>query len=546
MGARYNTANVMVTCISICIAIVGLTVLSQVISLQAVDHGDCDISHWSENYVLTGAAGDALARVHRSFNSYWATGFAPNTAIISERLCSARFEGQSAHPPVSSLFWVWGQFVAHSLVHTSLDSTKPMYVGENRFSSSHTASVHGSDGYPQQVNDLAPYLDAYAVYGFEDSWFASQLWDHSTGTMLVSHSKDNAEVLLPMNHSSIPHPSYMGGDVRANENVLLASVHSLWLREHNYWVTRLEDERPQWTAEHRYKTARRLVSGEIQAITYHEWLPILLGGGSSSTTRTRRRRRDCYRPKAEAVIYNEVATAALRFGHSMVNEQFERRHPLTKEALPPTELLDAFHVSAENGVLWRHGADQYLAGALMQESQQLDQVVTETLRTRLFNMTTTDDLPPTILDLVALNLARGRDHGLPSYQVLAAQLLPAESRRDATGSYEQLVGNQSPALVEELNNIYGRYRSGGMDLWLGLMLEKRTSNSMLGRIGSELIRQQFDQLRISDPHYYEWDKECRPWLEEISRTKLSTVLERVSSITKPRRDAFRMPPTSTR
>lgn len=528
---------------SLCFTLLAIMLLAQLPSSdRGAEKGDATRCSVLSQWPLTGggSAGDVLARFHRSFNYYWSSGGggggqAPNTATVSDRLCAARFEGQRAHPPVSSLFWVWGQFIAHSLVHTSLDRSKPMNVGENRFSSSSTVSVPGRDGQAEQVNDLAPYLDAYAVYGFEDSWFSSQLWDPATGRMLVSYSRDNTEALLPINSST---GSYMGGDVRANENVLLASMHSLWLREHNYWVSRLEDERPQWSARRRYEVVRHIVTGEIQAITYREWLPVLLGDSYKAE-------RDCYNPKAKAVVYNEVATAVLRFGHSMVSEQFERRHPLTKQLLPATPLLEAFHISsstADRGILWRHGADQYLAGALMQEAQQLDQVVTETLRARLFNMT---NGPSAILDLVALNLARGRDHGLPSYQQMVAQLIPSESYHHTT--YEQMFGSDSPALLEQLYNLYGPYNSGGgLDLWLGIMLEKRTtssssSSSLLGRIGSELITQQFKQLRIADPHFYLWDKECRPWLGEIATVKLSDVLQRVSSITEPRYEAFRIP-----
>ena len=66
---------------------------------------------------------------------------------------------------------------------------------------------------------------------------------------------------------------FLGGDERANENVLLSSVHSLFLREHNRLVEQLEQQNPEWDGDTLYQEARRIVEAEMQAITYNEFLP---------------------------------------------------------------------------------------------------------------------------------------------------------------------------------------------------------------------------------------------------------------------------------
>ena len=67
------------------------------------------------------------------------------------------------------------------------------------------------------------------------------------------------------------------GDERVNHNSGLAALHTLMTREHNRVASLLEDVNKHWDEETLYQEARRVVSAEIQHITYHEFLPVLLG-----------------------------------------------------------------------------------------------------------------------------------------------------------------------------------------------------------------------------------------------------------------------------
>ena len=66
--------------------------------------------------------------------------------------------------------------------------------------------------------------------------------------------------------------------------------------------------------------AKIIVEGEIQWITYHEFLPILLGNSAIGDY-------PGYDPSVDPQIRNEFSTAAYRFGHDAISSTVERLNP---------------------------------------------------------------------------------------------------------------------------------------------------------------------------------------------------------------------------
>lgn len=62
-----------------------------------------------------------------------------------------------------------------------------------------------------------------------------------------------------------------------NEQPGLTAIHTLWMREHNRVARELQNLNPQWNNDKVFEEARRIVVGEMQHITYNEWLPIIVG-----------------------------------------------------------------------------------------------------------------------------------------------------------------------------------------------------------------------------------------------------------------------------
>lgn len=68
--------------------------------------------------------------------------------------------------------------------------------------------------------------------------------------------------------------------------------------------------------------------------------------------------------------------------------------------------------------LWsKQGVDNAVAAAVNTPVMRVDRFFSPEVTQKLFEGTAEDKLPVCGLDLVSLNIQRGRDHGLPSYAV---------------------------------------------------------------------------------------------------------------------------------
>ena len=72
------------------------------------------------------------------------------------------------------------------------------------------------------------------------------------------------------------------GDERANEQVALTAMHTLFVREHNRLADEITAQEPGLSGEEIYQRARLIVGAEVQVVTYKELLPLLLGPGALS------------------------------------------------------------------------------------------------------------------------------------------------------------------------------------------------------------------------------------------------------------------------
>ncbi len=319
---------------------------------------------------------------------------------------------------LTSGLWQWGQFLAHDIDLTGTDAANGtadisvdvgdiLAPGPIPFSRSNFSVGTGSSGGNprQQINEISTYIDASNVYG-SDTVRAAALRTFAAGQLKTSDGN-----LLPLNTAGLPNAGgpdpgmFLAGDVRANDQVGLTAMHTLFVREHNRLADLLATQNPVLTDEDLYQTSRRIVGAEMQIITYNEFLPMLLGPGTPSSLGY------VYDPAVNASMGNEFSTAFYRFGHSMLdpNLLLVDNSGTTTGTLA---LRDAFFnpdfLKADPTRV-----DQLLMGLSVQQAQEIDTLLIDDVRNFLFG-------PPGSggMDLAALNIQRGRDHGLPDYNTL--------------------------------------------------------------------------------------------------------------------------------
>jgi len=455
----------------------------------------------------------------------------PEAGLPSARVVSNIVSSQDELIPntlnASDYIWQWGQFVDHDTdltdgVNPPEPADIPVPAGDPFFdpldtgtqviafnrSVFDTSTGTGIDNPRQQINKITAWIDASNVYGSDVERAIALRTNDGTGRLDTS-----AGDLLPFNTGGLPNdggpdPSlFLAGDVRSNEQVGLTSMHTLFVREHNRYVEELAAEKPGLSGDRLYERGRRFVGALMQAITYNEFLPALLGEGAIPTY-------NGYNPNVNASIANIFSAAAYRFGHSMLSPEILRLDQ-NLNVIPEgnLSLIDAFFTPET--ITDEGGIDPILRGLAKQIAQRVDPFIIDAVRNFLFG-------PPGSggLDLAALNIQRGRDHGLPKYNDTREQMgLPrVESFQDISSD---------PEIQMRLEDAFGNVDD--IDIWTGGLSEDLVPGSHLGEVFHLIIKIQFESLRDGDRFWYE-RKLSGAELQEVQVTQLSDVIRRNTSI----------------
>ncbi|MEO1007191.1 MAG: peroxidase family protein [Planctomycetota bacterium] len=419
---------------------------------------------------------------------------------------------------VSDYLWQWGQFLDHDITETPIaDPIEAFDVvvpsGDPWFDPMGTGAVRiplDRSGYEvvegrrEQVNHITAFIDASNVYG-SDAARAAELRTLDGTGMLKTSDGD----LMPFNVNGFPNAPtaddptlFLGGDVRANEQIGLIAMHTLFVREHNHWAIEIRAADPTLSGDEIYERARAIVAAEMQAITYNEFLPLLLGPDAIPPYAG-------YDPDVDPSITNVFAAAAYRFGHSMLSGVLLRRDRSGEPAAEgDISLAGAFFNPAE---IVDHGVDSVLRGLAMQRAQEIDTMVVDEVRNFLFG-------PPGAggFDLAALNLQRGRDHGLPGYNDVRV-----ECGYPSVGQFDQI--NPDPAVWARLAVAYDKVDH--IDPWIGMLAEPHEPGAMAGKTLRRVLADQFARLRDGDRFWYEAYLPS-DMVRLVERQTLATILRR--------------------
>lgn len=414
---------------------------------------------------------------------------------------------------LTDLFFSFGQFIDHDLGLSPLSQINPVQPGFSAFS--RTKAEESSNSFPieipeddfhfkrdkfeftraelskenplSQVNLHSSYLDGSQIYGV-DFPRSRLLRSFENGQLALSDgnlppfnkiSGDGALGAVIANAPNADGRFFAVGDARGNEQTLLTSLHIIFLREHNLVAQELAALFPFYDDEKLYQTARAIVIAEYQSIVFTEWLPLLLGDNA---------------PSADDFSYDEgidvstaaiFSTSAFRVGHTMVGTNLMRlgSGPMSSAEMSLIPIRDVFF---QPDLIIQHGVEPFLRGAAWHKCKEIDNQVVDEVRNFLIT-----DFPegkkPMPFDLVSLNLQRGRDIGLPSFNDIRE--IYGLKRY---GSFSEFV--QDPNLANLASQIY----EGDVDIvdsFFGGLAEEHVAESQLGQTFNKIIAEQFERLR---------------------------------------------------
>jgi Ca2+-binding RTX toxin-like protein len=237
---------------------------------------------------------------------------------------------------------------------------------------------------------------------------------------------------------------YIAGDGRVNENIGLTAVHAIFHSEHNRLVAQTKDtvldsgdvaflnewllnpvsalpvnqaeiDALVWNGERLFQAAKFGTEMQYQHLVFEEFARTIQPNVDLFFAPTQ-----VYDVDLDASIVAEFAHTVYRFGHSMLTETVDRfdvdfnviGDPNSADPDQQLGLIAAFLnplAYAASGVTPEDATSAIVRGITRQAGNEIDEFVTEALRNNLLG------LP---LDLPAINIARGRDVGIPSLNAI--------------------------------------------------------------------------------------------------------------------------------
>ncbi|XP_021347800.1 myeloperoxidase-like [Mizuhopecten yessoensis] len=455
--------------------------------------------------------------------------------------------------PIRSLMMmVWGQFIDHDVGETPVSkgyqsvtvqccniidsfirkgrnqcfpilidtATDPVYTHDcMNFVRSTAARTHPCiPGIREQINAITSYLDGSMVYGSE----------HDVADSLRSPDgklKVDDDNLLPMNddsacvRDSANAHCFLAGDVRVNENPLLSTMHTAFVRYHNILADRMLAEDSSLEEDDIYYMTRQIIGALIQSITYSRWIPSVLGPTTVGDYGLLLTDSHTYNDTLNGGILLPFTTAALRYGHTLIRDTVDHVDE-NNTIFASHDLDDVFFVT--NPVFY--DISSISRGMVTRPSKLPDAHFVPAIDHLLFK-----NNHPFGFDLGALNIQRGRDHGLPGY----VQYLEFCGHPKPTSFSDLPFHNSSFQTI--LSTAYSHVED--IDLFVGGASEDNLLDGEVGPTFACLLAEQFHRLRYGDRFWYQHDL-SDDQIDNVEKVELSKILCEVFDLDEIQTNAF--------
>lgn len=389
--------------------------------------------------------------------------------------------------------------------------------------SSPAPRVNCAVGHREQLNQLSAYIDGGMVYG-------KSVEDHQRLRSFVNGKLKNSVVdgseFLPQKQGGCTIPRekqqtqgcFFSGDGRVNVQANLVVMHALFLRHHNRLADELKQLNPNWDDEKLFQEARRIVIAQIQMITFNEFLPVVLGGRTLTKFNLKIQPNglysQSYNENLDSGILSAFATAAYRM-HTLIPKSIDFVGDQGK--LGQVDLSETFN---NPSILYERGAFTHLLNGLSSESSSdYDNLFTNQVSHHMFRPLGASSG----IDLIAVNIQRGRDHGLPPFNTFRRQCGLPELK-----SWNQMNGVMRASAIKSLSSTYSSPED--IDLFIGGVSEmpETNSNSLVGPTFACIIGEQFRRIKDGDRFWFENSNQPSSFstqqLDEIKKTSLAQII----------------------
>ena len=348
----------------------------------------------------------------------------------------------------------------------------------------------------KQLNTVTSLIDASLVYGNDEKVaFALRTLD-GTGRLKVSERfTDNGRGLLieEPTQPCVQSPSreannqtincFKTGDHRASEHLTLSAIHTIWVREHNLIAEKLALLNSHWGENEIYEETRHIIAAFHQKTTYDEYYTAITNDNLPAYSG--------YNSSVNPNVAASFSGAAFRFGHVTIHPMVRRfdenwnDHPdfpsdfLHKAFFSPWRIID------EGGI------DPLIRGLIGNFAKLGDGMVDE-LREKLFKLQNSIGF-----DLAAINIQRGRDHGIRLYNDWLEYC-----GFDVVNSWEDLSEEIPNDVIRAgLEELYGF--PGNIDLFVAGAVERHLPGASVGRTFKCILEKQFRDTRDGDRFWYQ-------------------------------------------
>lgn len=433
----------------------------------------------------------------------------------------------------SNLMWVWLQFINQDII-----SSHSIFLdGSNLFSHINTNNNNDNDN-------------------------------------KIYHN-DSGKLKYQIIHGKIFPPFNMTNDI---DNPLLYSLYVIWWREQHYWCDRIkyQDGNFDYSGDKIFNIVRHIIAAEIQAITYREFLPILVGSKSGHFIENEEMVPPCFTNIQEVYIpvystiepiyylqkivhnvtlFEEYLYGASQLYQTLIVDSLDIRNPFTGTfAHIPQQIL-----ISDNRFIFEYldGIDSLLLGASLQRSGYRDTCISPSIRNK--SLRSIQQMPASIISYQELyNYFIGKEQNhIHCLQIVSDpnfcrkyyfNLISSQQSQSQTSTSTSTITNSDFCPISSFydinnNSIISNENEDKdknekdekekekekyiFNLFFGLLIEKNTNkHSFLGFLAKQIFKHQFIHIKQNDYYFYLWDKIINNYKSELHNTRLSTIILR--------------------